>query len=140
MRTQAPKNRLRDAKHQNQLASRLRALPEDQSLRHVRRLISIDPKIGLSIANRVLHRPGDLEQLLTEGLRVSNESTSRFWIESLGPRLGAVRTVELIQKQALLEPEVAARALYWLPSLVKDDEKARGQLASLQNKLAIREN
>ena len=47
--------RLRDARYQNEIAGRLRAMPEDRALRFVQRFIAIDADSGLQVANLVIH-------------------------------------------------------------------------------------
>ena len=132
MRTHQLKGNLLDARRQNRLAARLRAMPEDRAFQAITSLIARDPKVGLTIANRVLHARPLLEEILRQGLRTSNESTSRFWLESLAPRLGAVRLLQIIREQAATDPAIAAKALYWLPSLVKGERNAVVELNRLR--------
>jgi len=127
---------LADASHQNRLAARLRATAPDRAFSLVKDLIARDPQIGLSIANRVIKQRRQLEKLFAEGIENSNESTARFWIESLGPRIGALRVIEMVESQARNNPAVGAKALYWLPALVKDDQKAKSSLRRLREHLA----
>jgi hypothetical protein len=124
--------RLLNATHQNQLAKRLRELPEDRAFVKIKRLIDIEPKVGLKLANRVIHSVKLLEELLSDGLPVSNETTVRYWLESLGPRLGIDRTLGIIEEQDDPERKIAARAVYWLPSVFKDDPIARQKIEKMK--------
>ncbi|HSZ54883.1 MAG TPA: hypothetical protein VK797_04440 [Tepidisphaeraceae bacterium] len=134
-RSTVRRGNLLDAAYQNRLAARLRSTSPDRWLSLIKALIARDPKVGLSIANRVIRQRGQLEELFIQGLENSNESTSRFWIESLGPRLGALRVIELIERHARANPAIAAKSLYWLSSLVKDDPKAKSSLRKLRDEL-----
>ena len=136
MQTSRSRQRLLDAGHQNRLAARLRTASEPRALAAIRRLIAQDPKVGLSIANRILRKPAHLEAIFKEGLHTANESTARFWIEALGPRIGAAKVIELVREQAKSDPEIVARAVYWLPSLVKGNPKATAELNRLRQDFA----
>jgi len=46
--------RLLDARRQNRLARRLRAMPEARAYRFVRRFVVIDNHAGMNLANRVI--------------------------------------------------------------------------------------
>jgi hypothetical protein len=137
MPTRTRSHPLPDARRQNQLAARLRAGPQSRALGVIRRLIARDPKIGLALANRVLRERQALTELLRDGLRQSNESTVRFWIDALGPRLGPTQTIDLIREEASREPAIARRSLYWLPALAKDDAKAKARLDELRRQFSI---
>jgi len=130
------RRRLANASHQNRLAARLRAIPEERAFAVVKQIIARDPQIGLSLANRILRHPAFLEEIFRDGLCASNESTARFWVESLAPRLGAVRLIEMIRQQAAIDPAVARKFLYWLPSLVNSDDAAKPHLERLRRDLA----
>ena len=130
------RRRLANASHQNRLAARLRAIPEERALAVVKQIISRDPQIGLKLANRILRRPAFLEEIFRDGLCASNESTARFWVESLAPRLGAVRMIEMIRQRAATDPAIARKFLYWLPSLVDGDDAAKPHLERLRQLLA----
>lgn len=134
MPTRAHSPRIRDNRHQNRLAARLRSLPESSALGPIRQLIARDPKIGLALANRVLRERRFLSQLFREGLRQSNASTVKFWIDALAPRLGAAQVIDLVAEEADHEPEIARRSLYWLPPLAKQDLKAKERFDELRRR------
>jgi hypothetical protein len=125
---------VRDARHQNQLAARLRRATQARAIGPIRDLIARDPKVGLAMANRVLREPPLLTQLFREGLHRSNESTIKFRIEALGPRLGPMQMIDVIQEEALQEPSIAHRTLYWLPAFVKQNSKARERVDELRRR------
>jgi hypothetical protein len=125
MERRSTPNRLLDAAYQNQLAKRLRGVSEAKAFTAIKRLIGIEPKIGLELSNRVIRSVDLLERLLNDGLPGSNETTVRFWLESLGPRLGIDRTLSAIRSQNDPDRKIASRALYWLPTVFKDDAAAR---------------
>lgn len=127
---------LQDAQHQNQLAARLRLAPQARAIGPIRQLIARDPKVGLAMANRVLREPSLLTQLFREGLHQSNESTVKFWMEALGPRLGPMQMIDVIQEEAVQEPSIARRTLYWLPALVKHNSRARERVDELRRRFS----
>lgn len=124
--------RLLDARTERALTQRLRAMPEDRAFRTVRRLIRLEPKVGLRIAGRILQRPQRIEELLREGLRISNESTIRFWLEAAAQRLGPARMIQLVREQIATAPEIADRALYWLPHIARANDDAQRALGELR--------
>lgn len=130
--------RLLDARTERALTQRLRKMPEERAFSTVRRLIKLEPKVGLRIAGRVLQRPERIEQLLREGLKISNESTVRIWLEAAAQRLGAARVIQLVREQITTEPEVAERALYWLPLIARSNREARNGLRELRANVSPR--
>jgi hypothetical protein len=132
MQDSIAQRRLVDAAYQNQLAKRLRAIPEERALSKIRRLIGIEPKVGLKLANRVIYSTKFLEELLNEGLPVSNETTVRFWLESLGPRLGIDRTLAILGAQGDQKRQIASRSLYWLPLVFQHDPVAQAKIEQLR--------
>jgi hypothetical protein len=108
--------RLRDAARQNRWAARLRGLPEPRRFRFVRRLMAIDGRVGLELANRSIHSKPLLEALFSEAVRHSNPSTIREPISRLHRRLGVDRTLSLIRSEAAAAPDIARWAAYWLPA------------------------
>lgn len=132
MQAQRAQRRLVDAAYQNRLAKRLRAIPEERAFSKIRRLIRIEPSVGLKLANRVIHSAKFLEELLSEGLPSSNETTVRFWLESLGPRVGIDRTLGILDAQDDPQRRIASRSLYWLPSVFEHDPVARAKIEQLR--------
>lgn len=130
--------KLLDARYQNHLAERLRTMREDRALTIVKRIICRDQQVGLKIANRIIRRPEFLEQIFRDGLAVANESTARFWVDALAPRLGASRLIDLVRERASTDPVAARRFLYWLPSVVNGDAAAKPHLDQLRNDLTQR--
>lgn len=115
--------RLRDSRVQNRLTARLRRVPEERAFTTLRRLIAIEPKVGLQLANRLLRSRTLLEQLLRDGLAAGNASTIRLWIELLGKRLGRTRTKQIVREEASRDPAIAERAAYWLPEVTQQPDE-----------------
>ena len=121
--------RLLDAKYQNAMASRLRGMDEARAFRYVRRFVAIEPHAGLRLANRVVRSKAYVETLFVDGLRTSNESTVRLWIELLWNRIGGTTVIDLLRRVAADHPPVAYRARYWLANtLVRADVDTRKEL------------
>lgn len=108
--------RLRDSQTEKRLVDRLRHLPESRAFLTVRRLIALEAKVGLQIANKVLRDPRYLEQLLYQGLISGNESTTKLWLHALGRRLGQRRLSHVLNQVFDRCPEAKERIQYWLPS------------------------
>jgi hypothetical protein len=134
MRRLSPQVRLLDASRQNRLARALRALPEERAFTLIKRLVAIETKVGLALANRVLISLSLVESLLAKGLLESNESTCRIWLEILGHRLGIDKTLAIIESLPDPDRKVAVRLLYWLPTVFKDDPTADPKIQRLRRR------
>jgi hypothetical protein len=121
------RTRLRDARRQNGLASRLRAMPEPRAFRYIRRLMTVEPDVALQLAKRLLRSRPHLEALFVEALRESNESTVRSPIKHLWRRLGAARTLGLISAESAADPAIGRRAAYWLAAELDMDDPATAE-------------
>ena len=71
------------------------------------------------LARSVLRDSSSFEVLLRRGLRVSNVSTIRNWLECCVPRLGVRRVIRILEQEDEVHPHGVELAEYWLAGLAK---------------------
>jgi hypothetical protein len=125
-------NRPRDSKREHALASALRELPEEERFEFVSELITRAPVIGLHIAARCLRNKKYFEELLNTGLDRADASSIAHWLKCVAPKLGGRKVISILQNNMDAKPSTVAKAVYWLPSLIKSgDEHAQIALREL---------
>lgn len=110
--------RLRDTGLEDELARKLRNLPELERAQFLEELAQEHEPAALALAFRSLSREGTI-QLLCQRLRAGNPS-SREWLQLGKDKIGTRRLLALVGGMASGDsPTAAFDALYWLPSILR---------------------
>ena len=74
-----------------------------------------------------------LAEIFREGVRTSDISSIKFWLNAAVPRLTASDIVTALETYSENKPQIVNNALYWLPGMLpKDDVKINEQLRRLK--------
>jgi hypothetical protein len=130
--------RLPDEGAVRELVRLLKALPQDDALSVVRKMLDDGsrPKriAGLTVARRVLRNEVDLLQLLDIGLARRDVSEVRHWFDMATPALGYRRILMHLMEVAPVNPEWIIHAWYQLAPLVrKNSADLVGKLGQLRD-------
>ena len=113
----------RDAVAEDRLAIELRAMPSNDAEALIWQGISVNEKVGLLFAKRVIRERRFFEKLLKEALQRADAGMMRFWLEASLPKLGTRRVEQLVREAQAAAPIGAQKALYWLPRIQTAKEK-----------------
>ena len=120
------KNRNRDPEWEQELLDWLRLQPESQRKSFLLELVNYQVLVALQMANKVLQSRESYVDLLEYSVRTCDASSIRYWLESLVPRLGFCRSVDVLSRLARSCPAGVHKAYYWMDRLAsssKDEAK-----------------
>ncbi len=133
------RGKLRDTKLENELAKSLRTSDEGEAFAFLMELVDVHLVAALDIASRVLKERKHFSLVLERGLRDSNASTIKHWINCVEPHLGTKRLIGQLQSKLDEYPDGVSRAVYFVKQKVKaDDNRAKESLAVLVSELEKR--
>ena len=125
--------KLRDTETEKAIANELSSLSEADSFQFVIDMLGVNEVVALELASKCLRTKGYFIDLLKKGLHDANASTIRRWLECVCPRLGVRRVIEYCVAQLDEEPNGVARAIYFLPSFIEqDDRRSKAKLEHLR--------
>ncbi len=127
------KNRSRDPQWERELAQELRQIPEQERLKFLLELLSVNQVVALDLARKSLSERNSFETLLENGLQSADASTIRYWLESVVPGLGFPRVVRQLRRHSQSYPAGVKKARYWLTSFSRAPgySKAKADLEAL---------
>jgi hypothetical protein len=113
----APK--LRDHVLEREIASELEKISERERLEFILKL-SEQPRNGcfaasLALLKRTIHAKELLTEAFVIGLRTSDSSTVKYWVECVIDKLGLRRTAQILEQEAMSNPTIARKVVYHLP-------------------------
>jgi hypothetical protein len=111
--------RLRDHVLEQEIALELEKISEQERLGFIFEL-SEQPRNGcfaasLDLLRRTIHKRELLIEALVIGLRTSDSSTIKYWVESIIDKLGPRRTARIIEQEAKVNSMIARKIVYHLP-------------------------
>jgi hypothetical protein len=128
------KDRKRDPEWERELLDWLRQQPEGRRVEFLLDLVNFQVFVALQLASKILESRESLVELLEYAVRTSDASSIRYWLESLVPRLGFRRSVDVLSRLASTYPEGVRKAFYWMPRLASS-EKDEAKLQELRSTL-----
>lgn len=133
------RGKLRDTKLENDLTKFLRCSDEEKAFAFLMKLVDIHLIAALEIAGRVLKDRKYFCLVLERGLRDSNASTIKHWLNCVEPHLGTQRLIEQLQLKLNDYPDGVSRAVYFVKQKIDvGDTLARERLNVLVSELEIR--
>lgn len=120
------RDRKRDPVWEQELLDWLRLQPESHRVSFLLELVNYQVLVALQMANKVLQSRESYIELLEYSVRTCDASSIRFWLESLVPRLGFCRSVDVLSRLARSCPAGVDKAFYWMDrwaSSSKDEAK-----------------
>lgn len=116
---------------ERELLKELRKLPEPERFAFVSELLPHNEILGLDLATRCLSKREYFEAVLDWGMDRGDASSIRYWLSCVIPKLGARRMLRILKEEVSKRPRKVSLTLYWLPSLIGNDEKDRAALKEL---------
>lgn len=107
----------RDSVRENSLCKKLRLLPAHEASEFILRLIELDPRLGLSIAKRVLREPASIKCVFEMGIQIADASTMKWWLDTCVPKLGLKKITRILEDHLKKHPDAVDHALYWIPRI-----------------------
>jgi hypothetical protein len=122
------KDRKRDPRWEQELLDWLRLQPESHRVGFLLELVNYQVLVALQMAKKVLQSRESYVELLEYSVRTCDASSIRYWLESVVPRLGFCRSVDVLLRLARSCPAGVHKAYYWMDrwaSSSKDEDKIR---------------
>jgi hypothetical protein len=121
-----------DSPRSRDLVRELRKIPEAERFAFVKDLLPLNLILGLDLATRCLSNKEYFKAVLDWGLDRGDASSIRVWLSCVIPKLGARRVLLILKEEIHKRPKAVSMALYWLPSLIGNDEESRTLLKELR--------
>jgi hypothetical protein len=129
-------DRRRDPAWEKELVQKLRLLPEEQRFSFIQALFhGNNSVIAMELIKKCIQDRVLLLAFLEQGLSTSDASSIRWWLELLVPKLGFRRVISVLENKLENEPRTVEKALYWLPSVLPNND----QKAAALDKKALKE-
>jgi hypothetical protein len=107
----------------NKVINYLRSLPEIEAYAWLEKLKNMGSTITMPAAISIMRNNKLVEKFFREGLLESDASTIQFWLGFAIPKLGTRAVVRILSEYGENDKVLVDKALYWLPQLVKDNER-----------------
>jgi hypothetical protein len=126
-------NTRRDTLLERELVQKLRHSSEAERFQFIQELICQNSVLGLEIAKRCSLTKPSILSILNQGFETADASSIYRWLEFAIPKLGFRRVVLLLTERLETSPKTVEYALYWLPSLMpENDPRASVALENLR--------
>lgn len=116
--------RFLSSNEENELVKHLRSLEESEAFNILKISISKKSSIGINVYKRVLHKKEYVKNIFKYQVNTYKIQEIKPWLIFLISKIGVKSTIFLIKELDNDENKLLFKALYWLPSLVPQNNKS----------------
>jgi hypothetical protein len=117
-------SRVRDSVRENEIVAHLRQLAGPEVLVILQNLVQRKSPSALAIATRVVNNRELAEQFFSFALPHSDAQGIKHLLEFAVAKLGSRAVIRALSERKTDDSQLVEKALYWLPSLVRQEDAA----------------
>jgi hypothetical protein len=117
-----------DSGEEKMIFDYLKSINEVDAYEVIAKMIDIRSPIAIKVAKKVIHSKENAIKLFKHGLMTSNAQSIRMWLDFAAPKVGFKTIIDILISLNNQENKMIEKALYWLPSIIPEDNKKSQQL------------
>jgi hypothetical protein len=105
-----------------------KSMNEEDACQIIKKMIDTRSLITMQVAIKIVRRKENVIEIFKYGVLVSNAQSIRMWLNFAVPKVGFKAIVDILLSLDNQENKIIEKALYWLPSIIPEDNKKSQQL------------
>lgn len=106
----------------------LKSMTEEDACEIIKKMIDTRSLVTMQVAKKVVRSKENVVEIFKYGIIQSNAQSIRMWLDFAVPKVGFKAIADILISLDNQENKMIEKALYWLPSIISEDNKKSQQL------------